>query len=227
MPQYSTQNTLSTATGLPPHAGMTLHVHGTPLKEAEHVMILIHGRGAGASGIAPLAQELQVPKGTYIIPEASGKVWYPFSFLSPLASNEPGLSSGLSIIGGVVTECERAGIGTDRIALAGFSQGACLALEYAIRHAKRYKAVLGFSGGLIGPDGTDWKTAGQFDGTPVFLGCSDQDLHIPAERVRQTAEIFTASGAIVDMRLYPGMPHTINDEEIEVARTILSGEVKL
>lgn len=222
MPQHVTQDTLNTSPGLPPHGGMDLHTLGKPLGSSSTVVILVHGRGAGAAGIAPLAEEFALTDATYIIPEASGRAWYPFSFLSPIATNEPGISSGLSVIDGIITECERREIPTERIALAGFSQGACLALEYAVRHPRRYKAVLGFSGGLIGPDGTSWKAPASFDGTPVFLGCSDRDMHIPAARVRQTAEILASYGATVDMRLYPGMPHTINDEEISIARELLS-----
>ncbi len=224
MPQYTTQGTFTTASGLPPHAGITLQTLGVPVREAETVVVLVHGRGAGAAGIVPIVDEFQLDRTAYIIPEASGKAWYPFSFLSPLEANEPGLSSGLSVLDGIVIECERAGIGSDRIALAGFSQGACLALEYAIRNPRRYKALIGFSGGLIGPRGTTWKPGRSMESTPVFLGCSDQDMHIPAHRVQETATAFESSGAVVDMRLYPGMPHTINDEEIDVARMLLAAE---
>jgi len=224
MPQYSTQNALNTATGLPPHAGMALQTVGSSLTDARTVVILLHGRGAGSEGIIPLAEELALKDVAFIVPEASGRAWYPFSFLSPLESNEPGLSSGLSVIDGIITACERLNITSDRIVLAGFSQGACLALEYAIRHPRRYHAVLGFSGGLIGPRGTAWQGGSALAETPVFLGCSDRDMHIPAERVQETAETFTAYGARVDMRLYPGMPHTINDDEIAAARAILSSE---
>ncbi len=222
MPQFTAQGVLAAATGLPPHAGMPLHVVGPEIGKAASVVVLIHGRGAGAAGIAPLVGELDVAEVTYIIPEAAGRVWYPFSFLSPIEANEPGLSSGLSIIDGIVIECERRGVPTEQITLMGFSQGACLTLEYAIRHPKRYKALIGFSGGLIGPAGTIWKGRAMFEGTPVFLGCSDSDMHIPAERVKQTADVFTAHGAQVDMRLYPGMPHTINDEELSAARVLLA-----
>ena len=224
MPQFTAQSTLTAATGLPPHAGMPLHMFGSEINNATRVVVLIHGRGAGAAGIASLATEFGLPNVTYIVPEASGKVWYPFSFLSPVAANEPGLSSGLSVIDGIITECGRRDIPPERIALAGFSQGACLALEFAIRYPKRYAAIIGFSGGLIGPQGTQWRSRPAFDGTPVFLGCSDRDMHIPAERVKESAETFAAYGAQVDMRLYANMPHTINDEEVRIARQMLAEE---
>jgi predicted esterase len=136
--------------------------------------------------------------------------------------NEPGISSGLRVLGGLVEAAGKQGVPTDRVVILGFSQGACLALEFAARHARRYAGVVGLSGGLIGPPGTPRDYRGTFDGTPTFLGCSDIDQHIPVERVRETAEIFRRLGAAVDERIYPGMEHTVNRDEIEAINALLA-----
>ena len=209
------------APGIPPHAGQPLLWAGAPPKEARLFGILIHGRGADALDIIGLGEEFDVADVAWTAPEAAGRTWYPFSFLSPLATNEPGLSSALSVIEGLVHEADRLGFPADKIVLGGFSQGACLAAEYAARHPRNYAAILCFSGGVIGPPGAPRDHKGTFNGTPVFLGCSDRDPHIPAERVQETADVFKSKGAIVDMRLYPGMPHTIVRDELDAVRTLL------
>jgi glyoxalase family protein len=168
-----------------------------------------------------LSPEVDQDELLWIAPEASGRSWYPFSFLSPIQANEPGLSSGLSVLDGIVNEAEHRGFASERVVLMGFSQGACLALEYAARHAKRFGGIVGFSGGLIGPAGTPRAYAGAFAGTPVFLGCSDRDPHIPAERVQETAGTLSSMGAVVDMRLYQGMAHTIIEDELTAVRQML------
>lgn len=206
---------------MPPHAGQPVFTSGPPISEARALGILIHGRGASADDILGLGREFGSRDILWVAPQASGNVWYPFSFLSPLQLNEPGLSSALSVIDGIVREAGRHAIGPERIVLMGFSQGACLALEYAARSARRYGAVVGFSGGLIGPEGIPREYAGRFDGTPVFLGCSDRDPHIPATRVTETAGVFERMGAKVDLQLYENMPHTIIDDEIDRVTAIL------
>lgn len=184
-------------------------------------MILVHGRGAAPSNILELATPLAHPEFTYLAPAAAGGTWYPHSFMADVDANEPGISSGLAVLDDLVMRVADAGVARDRIVLAGFSQGACLMLEYAVRHATRYGGVLGFSGGLIGPAGTSWPYAGDFAGTPVLLGCSDADAHVPLERVNETADVFAHMGASVDKRIYPGMGHLINDDELAVARTLV------
>jgi predicted esterase len=183
---------------------------------------LIHGRGASADDILGLGREFGRQDILWVAPQAAGNAWYPFSFLSPLQVNEPGLSSALSVVDGIVREAVRSDIPPERVVLMGFSQGACLALEYAARSARRYGAVVGFSGGLIGPEGTARDYAGGFDGTPVFLGCSDRDPHIPATRVAESAGVFERMGAKVDLQLYENMPHTIIQDEIDRVSAILS-----
>ena len=185
-------------------------------------MILVHGRGASAEDILSLAAELKLKDVAYLAPQAAGSTWYPNSFLSPIQSNEPGITSGLGVIARLIDHLGQQGVGRERIALLGFSQGGCLSLEYAARHAQRYAGVFGLSGGLIGPPGTPRDYTGSFDGTPVFLGCSDVDPHIPLQRVQESAEVFRRMGASVDERIYRRMGHTVNMDEIEAVRGILA-----
>jgi predicted esterase len=184
-------------------------------------MIMVHGRGATADSVLTLSDELRVPDFAYLAPQAAGNSWYPYSFLSPIAQNEPGITSALVAIADVLATIERAGIPTERTMLLGFSQGACLSLEFTARAARRYGGIAGLSGGLIGPDGTPRDYSGSLAGTPIFLGCSDVDPHIPAPRVIETAAVLRRLGGDVDARLYPGMGHTINAEELEAVRGIM------
>jgi len=185
-------------------------------------MIMVHGRGATAESILTLAPALDVPGFAYLAPQASGHTWYPRSFLAPVESNEPGISSGLQAVGDVLAMTRAAGVPLDRTLLLGFSQGACLALEYTARHARRYGGVAGLSGGLIGPEGIPRNYRGSLAGTPVFLGCSDVDSHIPAARVLETADVLRKLGGRVTARLYPGMGHTINEDEIAAVRQMMT-----
>jgi len=194
---------------------------GRDAAAARLVLVAVHGRGASAADILSLAAELDLDDAAFVAPEAAGHTWYPNSFLAPLADNEPYLSSALALIDRIVGDLQ-AHVAPERIGLVGFSQGACLILEYAARHARRYAAVVGFSGGVIGPPGTPRDYAGEMAGTPVFLGCSDIDAHIPLPRVHETAEVFRRLGAAVDERIYPGMGHLVNRDEIDAVRTLLS-----
>lgn len=205
----------------PPHAGQPVLTFGPPPAEARLGAILIHGRGASAADILGLAHEFALPDVAYLAPEAGGHTWYPYSFLTNMDRNEPGLSSALLVIEGLLQHFAQQGLPAERVALMGFSQGACLTLEFAARHARRYAAIAGFSGGVIGPPGTPRDYQGSFDGTPVFIGCSDIDPHIPVERVRESAEIYRRLGATVDERIYPGMEHTINQAEVDAVRLLL------
>jgi predicted esterase len=207
-----------------PHAAGHVLRQGPPTEDARLAVILVHGRGGSAEDMLGLADELRTSDVAYLAPQAAGHTWYPYSFLAPIAQNEPGLSSALALLARVIDELGGEGIRPERVALAGFSQGACLALEFAARHARQYAAVIGLSGGVIGPPGTARTYTGSFAGTPVFLGCSDIDPHIPVERVRETAEICRQLGATVDERIYPGMGHTINRDELDAVRTLLAGD---
>jgi len=206
---------------MPPHSGQPVLTAGAPLGQGPGVVILLHGRNSSAQNILGLVPRLGRPELTYLAPEASDHTWYPFTFLSELQKNEPWLSSALAAVGNLVAHVEKQGVPRKRIFLGGFSQGACLASEFAVRHASRWGGILAFSGGLIGPPGTSWENPGTFDGTPVFLGCSDVDGHIPKARVEETAEVFTRMGAQVTLRLYPGMGHVVSDDEIQTARSFL------
>jgi glyoxalase family protein len=182
---------------------------------------MVHGRNAGPENILDLVPRLDRFGFTYLAPTASGRTWYPLSFLAETSKNEPGLSSGLQMLDHLVADVVAQGISKEQIVLLGFSQGACLTAEYAVRHADRFGGLLIFSGGLIGPPGTTWDHAGSFGGTPVFLGCSDVDPHIPKPRVEQSAAVFARMGADVTARLYSGMGHLINDDEIAFARAVM------
>jgi predicted esterase len=187
------------------------------------VVILVHGRNAGPANILDLVPRLARPALTYLAPAAPNRTWYPFSFLAPIEQNEPALSAALAILADTLAHVERAGVSRSRIVLLGFSQGACLASEFAARHAARYGGVIAFTGGLIGPPGTERTYPGAFDGTPVFLGSGDPDAHVPVDRVRESAAVFTRMGASVTTRIYPGMGHVVNDDEIARAQAILDG----
>jgi predicted esterase len=184
-------------------------------------MLMLHGRGASAEDILSLESEFSVPGFAYLAPQAAGNTWYPNRFLVPLDQNEPWLSSALKLLDDVLTEITTAGIPAERTVLLGFSQGACLALEFAARHARRYGGVVGWSGALIGPDNTPRDYKGSLAGTPVFLGCSDVDFHVPKERVDETAEVLRRLGGEVTERLYPDMGHTINQDEIDFVRGMM------
>jgi predicted esterase len=206
-----------------PHAGQPVLRAGVPGAEARLVAILIHGRGASAENILQLAREFRASDVAYLAPQAAGHTWYPYSFLSPIPQNEPGITSGLRVIERLIESLGQQGVGSERVVLMGFSQGACLSLEFAARHARRYHAIAGLSGGLVGPPGAPRSYPGQFDGTPVFLGCSDVDPHIPLERVHETAEVFRRMGANVDERIYPGMGHTVSEDELAAVDALLRG----
>jgi len=204
------------------HRGQPILAAGRPLAEAEAAMVLVHGRGGSPEDLLGLAADLNRPELAYVAPQAAGHTWYPYSFLAPLAQNEPGLSSALELLGDLVAHLEQGGIPAERIVLLGFSQGACLSLEFAARNARRYGGVVALSGGLIGPPGTPRDYTGSLAGTPVFLGCSDRDPHIPKERVDESAAVFEKMGAAVTERIYPGMGHTVNEDEMDFVRRLLS-----
>jgi phospholipase/carboxylesterase len=195
---------------------------GVPLERAKAAVVLLHGRGGTAEDILTLAEALAVPDLAYLAPQAPGNTWYPLSFLAPLEQNEPSLSRALATVGAVVDAVVQTGLAAERIVLMGFSQGGCLALEYGARNARRYGGLVGLSSGLIGPPGTPRNYAGSLAGTPVFLGCSDIDSHIPEWRVHESTQLLRGLGAEVTERIYPGMGHTINDDEISEVRKLLT-----
>lgn len=205
-----------------PHQGQPVLATGEPLETARAAMIMVHGRGATAESILELATDFKQPGFIYLAPQAAHYSWYPNSFLAPTDSNEPGLSSGLAVIATLLEQLAQVGIALEKTILLGFSQGACLSLEFVARHARRYGGVVGLSGGLIGPDSTPRNYPGSFEGTPVFLGCSDVDFHVPKERVELSAQVFRAMDGDVTLRLYPGMGHTVNRDEIRFVQEMVA-----
>ena len=205
-----------------PHRDQPILTLGPPAPAARLAMIMVHGRGASAEDMLGLAGELETADVAFLAPQAAGRTWYPSSFLSPVEDNEPGITSALNVIARLVDGLVAQQIPYSRIALLGFSQGACLSLEFAARYPQRYRAILGLSGGLIGPPGMSRDYPGSLDGSPVFLGCSDIDAHIPLARVRETADVFRRMGAAVDERIYPRMGHTVNEDEITAIKSLLA-----
>lgn len=207
-----------------PHQGQPVLAAGEPIANAAAAVILLHGRGAPAESILSLTPEIGQPGFAYLAPQAEGYTWYPHSFLRPVAQNEPRLSSALAAVEAVLAHTEAAGVSAEKVILLGFSQGACLALEYAARNARRYGGVVGFSGGLIGA--TLRPYPGSLENTPVFLGSGDPDAHVPVSRVNESAEVLTRMGAAVTKRLYPGIGHTIIQDELDTVKAMLAALVK-
>jgi len=206
------------------HKNQALLTAGLPLEKAKRVMILLHGRGATAESILDLAELLPQADMTYLAPQAAFSRWYPNSFLAPLEQNEPDLSFALERLDEIVHSLLVQNFTTADIWLAGFSQGASLSAEYMARHPQRFGGLMVFSGGLIGPLESSQKRLPLFEysGMPVFIGCSDTDPYIPVARVRETADFFKAGNAQVDLQIYPGMDHTIIQDELDRAKKLLS-----
>jgi len=206
-----------------PHRGQPVESAGMPLLEASCAMVLVHGRGASAEDILTLVDQLDQGGFAYLAPRAAGSTWYPNTFQAPLEDNEPWLSSALGAVGDVLETVEQAGIPADRTILLGFSQGACLTVEFVARNPRVYGGVVGLTGALIGPDGTARDYPGRLDETVVFLGSGDPDPHVPRERLDETEAVLAGMGATVTKRIYPGLGHTINQDEIEFVRRMMAG----
>jgi phospholipase/carboxylesterase len=196
---------------------------GAPLERAKAALILLHGRGAPAESMLQFAETFAPTDVALLAPQAPGSTWWPRSFLAPLPDNEPALTQALSTVAAVLAQLETAGFSPDRCVLLGFSQGGCLALEYTARNAQRYGGVIGLSAGLIGPPGTPRTYGGTLARTPVFLGCSDVDAHIPLARVRESTATLLRLGGDVTERIYPGLGHTTNNDEIDFVAAMLTG----
>jgi predicted esterase len=203
------------------HVDQPVFSAGAKLDDASAVMILMHGRGATAEDILSLSTHLAHPGLAFLAPQAEGYTWYPNRFIFPVEQNEPYLSAGLKKIDEIVKQVEKLGIPSEKIFIGGFSQGACLASEYVIRNPKRYAGLLVFSGGYIGPLNVKRESQGDLKSTPVFIGCSDVDPHIPLQRVHETTALLKTMGADVLEKIYPQMDHTIIEDELEQARIII------
>jgi phospholipase/carboxylesterase len=196
---------------------------GAPTDDADAAVVFVHGRGATAQGMLGMASEFDAEGVAYLAPQASGRTWYPDSFLAPIGDNQPSLSSALDLLGDVRQRVADAGIESERLCFVGFSQGACLSGEFVARNAREYGGLAVLSGGLIGPDGTPREYEGSLSGTPVFLGCSDSDPHIPVERVHETRDVLEGLDADATERIYKGMGHGINQEELEYVKELVEG----
>lgn len=208
-----------------PHAGGAVLQAGAAVEQADLAVVLLHGRGGSADDILGLSSAFNLPAVAYVAPQAAGHTWYPQSFMAPRAANEPYLSSALAKVDSVVRSLEKSGFSSDRIVIAGFSQGACLATEFVARQPAPYAALLAFTGGLIGPPGSlsvDGMDSSALAGVPALLCSGDPDPHVPWARVEESAEILRSLGANVTAKRFRGRPHTIADEEIELARNLLS-----
>jgi predicted esterase len=209
-----------------PHRDGPVRTFGAPLEQAEGAVILLHGRGGSAEDILSLASAMYLPQLAYLAPQAAGSTWYPYSFLAPRSDNEPWLTSALSKVEATVQSAKDAGIPLERIVLGGFSQGACLATEFVASYPHRYAGLIAFTGGLIGPPGTDLAHAGDLAGMPAFMGSGDPDPHVPWTRVQESAEVLRRMGAVVTARRYAGRPHTIGGEELDFAKRLIEEAFK-
>jgi predicted esterase len=203
------------------HADQPVLSDGPPLERAKLAMILIHGRGGSAEDMLGVYQALGMDEVAAIAPQAAGCTWYPNSFMAPLQSNQPFLESALRRIESIIAGLIAQKIAGEKIAVLGFSQGACVAMETVARYPRRYAAVMGLSGGLAGPPGTPRNYPGSLGGTPIFLGGVDPDSHVPFERVKEAETVLKKMGGEVEMRRYPGLPHTINSDEMDACRKLL------
>ena len=205
-----------------PHQTVKAAEYGAPISRAKAAMIMVHGRGATAESMFSLADEFAQPDFHYVAPQAQNHTWYPYSFLQPKENNQPGLNSGLQQISNLLSNLNEEGIPSEKVILLGFSQGGCLATEFAARHPQKLGGVVGLSGGLIGPVIETSLYSGSMEQTPVFLGCSNVDPHIPKERVDETEAVFEKLNANVTKSIYPGMPHTVNEDEIKTVRGMMA-----
>jgi len=204
-----------------PHASDEVLQRGEPLRTAKAALVLLHGRGGSARDIVSLGEALTLSQVALLAPQAAGHTWYPNSFLAPIPSNEPWLSSAVALVASIVEGCVHAGVPAERVALLGFSQGACLACEVVASHPRRYGALIAFTGGLIGPLGMDLQHDGSLSGTPILLSSGDPDPHVPWSRVEETAQQFGLMGGEVQLQRYPGRSHTVLREELEAAGNLI------
>lgn len=205
-----------------PHRGQAIALAGEPLATARGALLVAHGRGGSALDALDLGAAIAPAGWAIVAPQAAAGTWYPQRFLAPLSANEPGLSSALALLDEALARLATVGLGAEQVAIGGFSQGACLAVEFAARRARRYAAVLAFTGGLIGPEVEPRRYRGDFAGTPALLGAAARDPHVPVERVRESAALLAALGAEVEQRLFAGSAHAVRPEELRRARRLLA-----
>jgi phospholipase/carboxylesterase len=199
---------------------------GKPLSAAGKVLIMVHGRGDSAKSFIGLSDELNAPvdEFAFLAIQAIQNTWYPYSFLAPVNQNEPNLSLSLSGMSELLDDLMGLRFSSSQIYFLGFSQGACLTLEFCARHAKRYGGIIAFTGGLIGESLIRTNYKGNFEGTPIFIGASKHDPHVPESRIEESQVILESMGANVIKKIYPGSRHTINQDELMMASLILNNK---
>ncbi|HET8809723.1 MAG TPA: dienelactone hydrolase family protein [Flavobacteriaceae bacterium] len=198
-----------------------IYTAGKPINEAEKALILLHGRGADAQDILGLATHLNISDFALLAPQATNHTWYPYSFLAPPGQNEPWLSSALGLLKELTDEVVEQGIPAENIYFLGFSQGACLTLEFVTRNAKKYGGIVAFTGGLIGDKIYEGNYSGDFEGTPIFLSTGNPDPHVPLERIEESTKILKKMNANLQVKIYENRPHTISQEEIDLANELI------
>ena len=205
-----------------PHLLTPVVQAGAPLDPANPVIVALHGRTQDPAFILGVVERLNWPTASVVAPAAADNTWYPLGFMQPIDANEPYLSYALERVETLLADLAQRGIPAERTVLLGFSQGACLAAEYAIRHSQRYGGLIIFTGGAVGPEGTQWPVTGDFAGTPAVLTCGDADAWVPAARVSATTRLFADRGATTTEKIFPGRDHIVSDEEIQMARSALA-----
>ena len=209
-----------------PHADARFLMAGEPIETARLAVILVHGRGGTAPEFLSLASPLGAPGVAFIAPQAAGNTWYPNSFMAHEDANQPWLGSAHTLLERVLDRLVAVGLGVDRCGLVGFSQGACLAADHAHRYPRRYALIGAFTGGLIGPPKTEFAAPPGLEGTPVYLGASDPDPHVPWDRVEQSARVLEVQGASVEIERFPGQPHMILHNQLSAAKAMISGALE-
>ncbi len=194
---------------------------GSSVSTASKALVLLHGRGSSARGIIPLMDQFELSAPYAMAPEATNQSWYPYSFMAPRERNQPALDTALSVVDQVVSDLQVKGFAKEQIYFVGFSQGACLALEYATNNAARYGGIVAFTGGLIGETIDPSLYKGEFQGTPIFISGGDMDHHVPLERMQQTKNLVEKLGARARLEIYPGKPHSISMEELILAKEFI------
>lgn len=207
-----------------PHQDAEVLHAGAPIESARAVAILVHGRGGAAREFLSLSRWIDLDDVAYLAPQARGNTWYPYSFLAPLEQNQPYIDSAIAKLESIVAGLLGRGVASEKIAIIGFSQGACLSSEYVARHPRRYLGLAALTGGLIGPKDTPRAYDGSLDGTPVFLGASDPDPHVPWWRVEETSRVLSGMGGEVELVRYANQPHMINDDQMEHVKRVVSGQ---
>lgn len=201
-----------------------LRIAGKPLNEAKMALIMLHGRGSTAENILSISEHFNVDEFALMAPQATNNTWYPQSFMAKEEENQPWLNSALETIHQTVERLNKNGIQSENIYFFGFSQGACLTLEYLARNAQKYAGAVAIIGGLIGEKIIRENYNGNFENTSIFIGTSNPDFHVPIERVYATENILKEMNAQIHLKVYDNFPHTIHQDQIDIANKLIFNE---